>query len=323
MSSPPSSSAPASVDPQVALALAALVGGAIAMGVSPVFVRFAEVGPFASAFWRVALSLPLLAVWARLELRDGKPAAPWNRATVIAGAVFAGDLFFWHLGILNTTIANATFLATMAPLWVMLGSGALIREPVTRSMVIGLGLCLLGAGALVGSSLGFAPERLAGDAYGFLTSIFFGGYFLAMRFARRGEGASTPGLLLYRSTIITAIVLFFVALALDDGFLPNSWKGVAALVAIAFFSQTAGQGLLTFALGHLSAGFSALVIFLEAIAAAAAGWLLLGEALSGLQALGGLVILAGIFVARPRSRMRARTSASQTGSLGTPQASGD
>lgn len=279
------------------------------MGISPVFVRFAEVGPFASAFWRVALSLPLLAVWARLELRDGKPAAPWNRATVIAGLVFAGDLFFWHLGILNTTIANATFLATMAPVWVMLGSGMLIREPVSRQMILGLGLCLLGAGALVGSSVNLAPDRLAGDLYGFLTSIFFGGYFLAMRFARRGKGASTPGLLLYRSTIVTTIVLFFVALALDDGFLPQSWIGVAALLAIAFFSQTAGQGLLTYALGHLSAGFSALVIFLEAVAAAASGWLLLNEALTGLQAVGGLVILCGIYAARPRSAKPASTHA--------------
>ena len=37
-----------------------------------------------------------------------------------AGLVFAGDLFFWHLSILNTTVANATFFATTAPLFVVL-----------------------------------------------------------------------------------------------------------------------------------------------------------------------------------------------------------
>jgi len=41
-------------------AFLALLGGAVAMGISPVFVRFAEIGPFASAFWRVALALPAL-----------------------------------------------------------------------------------------------------------------------------------------------------------------------------------------------------------------------------------------------------------------------
>ena len=43
-----------------AAAFAALVVGAMAMGVSPIFVRLADVGPFASAFWRVTLALPAL-----------------------------------------------------------------------------------------------------------------------------------------------------------------------------------------------------------------------------------------------------------------------
>ena len=52
---------------------AALVAGAVAMGVSPIFVRLADVGPFASAFWRVALALPLLYAWMRLA--DGRERA--------------------------------------------------------------------------------------------------------------------------------------------------------------------------------------------------------------------------------------------------------
>ena len=59
-------------------------------------------------------------------------------------------------------------------------------------------------------------------------------------------------------------------------------------------------GLLAIALGRLPAAFSSLVIFLEAIAAAGFGWLILNEPVSAAQALGGLAILAGIFVARPR-----------------------
>jgi drug/metabolite transporter (DMT)-like permease len=46
--------------------------------------------------------------------------------------------------------------------------------------------------------------------------------------------------------------------------------------------------------------FSSLVIFLEALAAAGFGWLILSEAVTPLQALGGLVIVVGIWVARPR-----------------------
>ena len=52
--------------PRLAFGIAALVLGAFAMGASVLFVRFADVGPFASAFWRAALALPFLAAWAAL-----------------------------------------------------------------------------------------------------------------------------------------------------------------------------------------------------------------------------------------------------------------
>jgi drug/metabolite transporter (DMT)-like permease len=92
-----------------------------------------------------------------------------------------------------------------------------------------------------------------------------------------------------------------VALAVEPTLLPASLGGAAALAAMAFISHAGGQGLLGYALGHLSAAFSSLVIFLEAIAAAVIAWLVLGEALGPEQMLGGVLILAGVLAARPRS----------------------
>ena len=47
-----------------ALAFLALLSGGAAIAFSPIFVRLADVGPMQSAFWRVALAVPLLAIWA-------------------------------------------------------------------------------------------------------------------------------------------------------------------------------------------------------------------------------------------------------------------
>ena len=55
------------------------------------------------------------------------------------------------------------------------------------------------------------------------------------------------------------------------------------------------------ALGRLPTVFSSLVIFLESIAAALFAWFLFGENVTLLQALGGIVIVAGIWIARPRT----------------------
>src|SRR5690349_3924084 len=122
---------------RVTLAFAALVCGAIAMGASVLFVRWADVGPYASAFWRVFLALPFLFAWMRIESRS----AAWpllDRAILLAGLFFTGDLFFWHLAILGTTGANATPLATTAPTWVALRAGLVLSEAATGRALIGL-----------------------------------------------------------------------------------------------------------------------------------------------------------------------------------------
>ncbi len=280
------------------LAFLALLAAAVAMGISPVFVREAQVGPFTSAFYRVFLALPLLFAWARFEAgRPGAKADPgWTRSVVLAGVFFTIDLFFWHLAVLKTTIANATLLATMAPVWVMLFS-LVIGERVTRVMVAGLAICVFGGVLLVGSSLQLAPERFLGDLYGVATSVGFGLYFLAVRVARREAPA---GAILFRSSLVTALGLGLVAGIAENSWLPTGLSGVIALVLMASVSHVGGQGLLAFALGHLSAAFSSLVIFLEALAAAFFGWLIFGETLGPWQIAGGAAILAGIWIARPR-----------------------
>ncbi len=285
------------VAPQSRLApVAALVTGAVAMGVSPIFVRLADVGPFASAFWRVTLALPLL--WAWVRVADGEQLAQrrFSKAAVLAGLAFAGDLFFWHLAIWRTSVANATFFATMAPLWVVLFGWLIFRQRVAAEVLAGLGLCLAGGAALMTQSLQLASGA-RGDAFGVATGIFFGLYFLAVQRARQTASAAR---VTFEATLITSGLLFLVAFFAEPGLFPASPRGLAALLAIAWISHSGGQGLLSVALGQLPAAFSSLVIFLEAIAAAGFAWAILGEPVSLVQVLGGVTILVGIFIARPR-----------------------
>lgn len=279
--------------------LCILVLGACAMGISPIFVRLAspEVGPFASAFWRVALALPVLYLWARHE-GPGVSTRPILGLALFAGAAFAGDLVFWHLSIMATSVANSTFFATTSPLFVVLGTWLILRRPVPWRTLVGLGLCLAGGGALVAESMSVAPDRLLGDAFGVVTAIFFAGYLLLVARARQWAGAAR---LTFVSSVATAAILLVVALIFDrERFWAARAETWAALFALALVSQVAGQGLLAVALGRLPAVFSSLVIFLEAIFAAGAGWIVLGEALSAVQYAGGALILFGIVLARPR-----------------------
>lgn len=284
----------------------ALLGGALAMGISPIFVRLSDVGPFASAFYRVFLALPVLYAWMQLEQRNRKAVAPVRRfspAVVATGLAFTGDLFFWHLAILNTSIANSTFFATTAPVWVGLIGWLALGRSVAPMTIIGLFFCLLGGGALIGQSLALSPDHLIGDIYAGLTAVFFGIYFLTVEWARRTEGAAT---ITFHMSLITAALLGVVAVGANlfygQHLFPSSANGWLVLICLATISHAGGQGLLSYALGTLPSMFSSLVIFLEALAAAALAWAIFGEAVTPVQGLGGIAILFGIWLARPRAK---------------------
>lgn len=293
-------------EPAVPLApVVALLLGACAMGISPVFVRLAEVGPFTSAFWRVFLALPILWAWMAASERGARrPVGQgWGFAwpSVLAGLVFTGDLLFWHLAIAKTTIANATFFATMAPVWVVVFSWLFFRERVRGAVLGGLGLCVLGGFALVAQSMRTDLSHVTGDLLSVATGVFFGLYFMVVSVARRHAGAAR---VTFELSLVTAIGLFLVALVQEHAFFPATTSGWLALFAMAWISHAGGQGMLSIALGRLPAVFSSLVIFLEAIAAALFAWGLLGEALTPAQALGGVAIVLGIWIARPRKASR-------------------
>lgn len=287
---------------EAALPVVALALGAVAMGASPIFVRLADVGPFTSAFWRMALALPFLWIWLRWErARAPEPTVRLDltreRGTIaLLGFLFAGDLFFWHLSILNTTVANATLLATMTPIIVTLGAWLILKERIAWRILAGVLLGIAGSLLLVGASARFDPDNVVGDVYGLITAFFFGAYFLGVASARRRMSVAT---VMFYPAVVTTGLLFLAAILLDDHLLPRSWEGLATLVALALVSQIGGQGLVAYALGYLPAIFSSLVIFFEAVAAAIMAWIIFAEPVSLWQIGGGALILAGIYAARP------------------------
>src|SRR5919199_371644 len=129
-------------------ALAALLTGATCIALSPIFVRLADVGPSASAFWRVALAAPLLWPLARLGARSRPGRAAWPML-LAAGFAFAGDLGFWHWSIRFTSVANSTLLANLASIFVTLAAWLFWRERPSARFLLGLAAALAGVMLLV------------------------------------------------------------------------------------------------------------------------------------------------------------------------------
>ena len=281
-------------------ALAFLLLGATFIALSPIFVRVSEAGPLPTAFWRVALAVPVL--WLVFFLR--KKAHPgvlgaWPLLAA-AGFAFAGDLAFWHKAIQFTSVANSTLLANLASIFVTLAAWIFLRQRPSGLFLAGLGAALAGVAMLVKTSLEFSPTGLLGDALGVVTAMFYAAYILSVK-GLRDRGATTLYLMAVTSTI-TALLLLPVALASGEPMLPRSATGWGVLLGLALVSHAAGQGLIAYALAHLPAAFSSVGLLLQPVMAALFAWLLLAEALVPLQLAGACVVLAGIYLARRGSK---------------------
>jgi len=277
----------------------ALVGGAIAIGFAPIFVRWSEVGLNATAFWRLALALP--ALWLLSRQSGAEPLLParGRGLLVIAGLCFALDLCFWHASIALTSVANATLLANLTPIFVVLFYWLVMRKRPTLRFSVGAGLALAGAAGLAFGSRPPAGNPggnvLLGDLYGVITAFAYAGYLLAAERARTAGSALQVTL---ASTAVAMLVTGGVALFFGENFWPASGTGWAVLLGLALLVHVIGQGGIIWALGQLPASLSSVVILIQPVVAAGLGWLWLGEGLGLLDAVCASLVLTGVLIAR-------------------------
>ncbi|EWY37468.1 membrane protein [Skermanella stibiiresistens SB22] len=291
-------------DRRARIALIALLAGALGIALSPIFVRLSEIGPVATAFWRIGFAMPVLLVWLALEGRGtDAPRRPSTRRDYLrltwAGLFFAGDLAVWHWSIQFTSVANSTLLANFAPIFVTLVAWAVFKERFSRVFVGGLALAIGGAVVLMGESLSFSASHLFGDALGVVTAMFYAGYILSVGRLRAEFSTAT---IMTWTGVVTGVTLLPITLLSGESLIAPTLHGWIILAGLGVISHAGGQSLIAYALAHLPPAFSSVSLLLQPAAAGVFAWMLLDEPLSLLQALGAAIVLAGIFMARRGSR---------------------
>jgi drug/metabolite transporter (DMT)-like permease len=281
----------------------ALFAGASCIALAPIMVKLSPVGPQASAFWRLTFALPALAIWALLERRgaqaSGGAKIPWG-LMILSGALFAGDLATWHAGIVRTSAANATFLSNLTPIVVVSVAWLTTRVVPKQAYWIAVAAALIGSLLLSGGAPGTDPERLLGDGLSALTSVWYGFYLLAIAKLREKFGAGT---IMLASSAVAAMICFVVTLWSGEAFFPElkgqSWIMVWwPLVVLGLAAQVGGQGLLAVGFGLVPAHIASVLILWQPVLVAIMGWVILSEALSPVQLVGGALVLIGVWLAK-------------------------
>ena len=279
-----------------ALPVAALIAANIALAFGPWFVRLADTGPVATGFWRLALALPVLfaAAWGT-GWRPRTLTGPLVATLAVGGLCFAADLASWHLGILRTTLANATLFGNSATLFYPVYGFIVARALPGRMQAVALTMAMAGAILLMGRSYELSPQNLAGDALCLLAGLLYTGYFILMARARTVL-APLPALAL--SSLVSVLPLLLFALALGERVWPDHW---APLVGVALSSQIVGQGLMIYALGKLSPLVIGIALLTQPIVAGTVGWLAYGEVLGAADMVGAALVGVALVLVRRRS----------------------
>ncbi|NEJ69478.1 EamA family transporter [Rhizobium phaseoli] len=283
--------------PRNRLALAALILGGAAIGGSPIFVRLSEVGPMATAFWRVGLALiPIFIVSLMKKDAGPKPQSLSDYGMLILpGVMLSLDLAAWHLSLTMTSVANATLLANLAPVFVTVIAFVFFGARISGVFLLGLALALAGVVVLKGGPAAIGNGGLSGDGIAMIAAFFYACYILAI--GRLRSRFDTIKIMLW-STASAAIFIFPIAFFYEGQMLPATVYGWSILFGLAFISHAGGQVAITYALAYLPPAFSSLTLLLQPVVAAILAWALLDEAIGTMQALGVAVVLAGIMVAR-------------------------
>jgi len=272
----------------------ALGVGILALSFSAMFVRWADAPGPITGLYRVFLSSLLLTPFFIQGCRKDCRITKHNIIFPILGGLFtAGDFALWNTSVIFTTAANATLLGNTAPLWVVLGAWLLFRERQTSRFWLGLGFALVGTTLILGTDFLLHPRLGIGDLMAIGTGVFYAGTMLATQRSRQYFNPLTH---LWLMGVSASFGLLSINLVLGNpitGYSAQSWL---VFFAAAIVSQIAGYMSLTYALGHLPASVVSPTMIGQPIVTAILAIPFLGEIPTGLQAIGGAIALAGIYI---------------------------
>lgn len=282
-----------------------MVAGGLLLGTIGVFVEEAAQHPLTTVWFRCAFGGAALLLWGAAAGRLGELRLRGKGllAALAAGVLMIANWALFFAAIERTSIAVATVVFHVQPLWVIALGAWWLRERITRRQLAAALLALAGLALATGLADGAAASTGALD------------------------GAYATGLLMcLGGSLSYAAVTLIARLAKDDGvssFALAWWQCAVGVAALAWWpvahgwpapgpawAWLAGLGVIHTGLAYvvLYAGMArlgtahiALLQFVYPAAAVLVDWLAYGRALSVLQLLGVAVMVVALFGVRHRS----------------------
>lgn len=278
----------------------ALVIGLAVIGISwaAILVRWSGVSPYVLAFWRLALSLVVIAAaltmdrgWSRLfDVRRSDAVL-----LAVAGVLLAYHFVAWFISLGYTTVASSTLFVSLHPIFAAGLSAVWLHERPTRREWSGIGVAMLGAAVIGGAGLALGAAAMKGNMLALSAGVADAGYFVIGRSLRRRLGIWPYVAWVY---LIAALVLVPFVFVRGEAFFDYPAREWWIFIGLAAGPMLLGHTGLNWVLRYVRAYIVNLAVLSEPIGASLlAWWLLGGDEVPGLSVLvGGVLIITGLAI---------------------------
>jgi drug/metabolite transporter, DME family len=240
--------------------------------------------------------------WQTTSLRSGIAAVAillltaearrgWTGRTVLVGFAYAACLTLFVLANRLTTAANTIFLQSTAPLYLLVLSPWLLREPIRRQdlgfmAAVAVGLVLFFVS--VDSPMATAPDPVRGNVLAAVSGLFWAITVCGLRWLGTGDGShGSPVAAVVSGNLTACLVALPMALPLG-GHGAVDWAVVAYL---GVFQIALAYVLVTSALRHIPALEASLILLIEPVLNPVWAWVFQGERPGAWALVGGALIL--------------------------------
>lgn len=296
----------------------ALLIAILAVSTSSIFIRFAQTDGAPSlviAALRLTFATLLLAPVALARHRAEIKSFSGRQITlgVISGLFLAVHFATWISSLEYTSVASSVVFVSTGPLWVALLSPMLLNEKLRRAAIFGLGLAILGGTAIGLSDACVIQNRLQcpelgqilgrraawGNFLALAGAWAVTGYLIIGRKLRAGMSLIPYIFLVYGMSAVALIVIMLAVGQSPLGYVPRTYGWIFLLAAV---PQLIGHSTYNWLLKRLSATLVAVTTLAEPVGSALLAYIVLDEVPKIPVVVGGLTILAGIYLVAKQPR---------------------
>jgi drug/metabolite transporter (DMT)-like permease len=199
------------------------------------------------------------------------------------------------LGLSRTSVAHAALVIAVSPVLVLLLSGWLGHETVSRWKMLGMAIAVAGVAVLNLTPTKAHGASLWGDSLTFLAALTFALFTVTNKQLAARHGALTLTTFAYiGGALMLAPVTFW--LGWNFAFSATTVTGWLSIAFMAAFPSVLCYLIYSYALAHIPASRVSAFSYLQPLIAGAVAVPVLGEPITSALATGGALVLAGVCI---------------------------